>query len=751
MSIKLDLHRFKYHSSDKDSTTLVHSKDGHKITLAHKSLSPENQTALASLSKGIKQDQTPVQAEEAKAGMAEGGKVKTIPSKSAAEGLKKAETVGKGGYRPTHGIVIQIDHPDKKEPGPGKITDEKGEPAKPYADGGSIMDSIKQTFQPSPPPVKDFQPASQIRGKYADGGEPQPEIPQALDPNATPQVSPQDASALGNQTPQPQGQQLDPNAQAVRIRYDDLLARRAGSMIDDKTNQAGKPDPMTTFAGSQGSEPKDLNPDLLAQAQADVKYNTEQRAHEDQLSLRKQIGVNQARAAAGLSPQPINTGAGQPSISSPIMDSGAPTAGPAQPMDRSPQSDTNPDITTDPSQMLQQGVKNKIEGVQGEGQAAQQAATQQASAEQNQAAAMSKAQGAYQSNYDDLNQERLNHIQDIQNGHIDPNKYWSGYDVRGGDGSLQHVDGHSKVAAGIGMILAGFNPTNQPNAAINMLQNQMQQSLLAQGKNQDMNHNLLLANSKQFDNLRLGADMTRVMMNDALSHQIQAAALKAQGGPNGIIMNRAKQAIGQIQQENFMTFRNLAMMKSIGDLSKNGDSGATDQLMSQLQVINPELYKTMAEKYVPGVGVGTVPVPAASREKLVAYQKVQQQAADLYNFTKQHTTIVPGTPAYNVGAQMALGLQSSIREGQLGTVYKAGEQPLLDKFVNSNPAGAFKLLQTQPQLQEIIRSNGQQMNILKKSYGLPVQQPASPQQNQTIKIKGIDYKLDAQGNAHRVK
>lgn len=50
-NIKLNLKEFKHVSSDKDSTTLKHKK-GHKLVLAHNSLSPESQEQLKALAKG---------------------------------------------------------------------------------------------------------------------------------------------------------------------------------------------------------------------------------------------------------------------------------------------------------------------------------------------------------------------------------------------------------------------------------------------------------------------------------------------------------------------------------------------------------------------------------------------------------------------------------------------------------------------------------------------------------------------------
>lgn len=70
--IALDLKQFKHVKSDKNSTTLQH-KDGHQLTLAHKALSPEFQAQLQSLGASAKNAQTPLEQDQMKHKMADGG------------------------------------------------------------------------------------------------------------------------------------------------------------------------------------------------------------------------------------------------------------------------------------------------------------------------------------------------------------------------------------------------------------------------------------------------------------------------------------------------------------------------------------------------------------------------------------------------------------------------------------------------------------------------------------------------------
>lgn len=58
--ISLDLKKFKHIKSDGETTTLRH-RDGHVLTIANKSLSPDFQKQLSALTGMASQDATPEQ------------------------------------------------------------------------------------------------------------------------------------------------------------------------------------------------------------------------------------------------------------------------------------------------------------------------------------------------------------------------------------------------------------------------------------------------------------------------------------------------------------------------------------------------------------------------------------------------------------------------------------------------------------------------------------------------------------------
>lgn len=367
---------------------------------------------------------------------------------------------------------------------------------------------------------------------------------------------------------------------------------------------------------------------------------------------------------------------------------------------------------------VMQGYQNQLAGINQQAQAQGQLGEAQAAIRDQQQQAKQEALNSYKSNYDELEKERQAHMADIKNGYIDPNKYWTG--GPNGEGS------HSKLAAGVGMILAGFNPTNSPNAAMNYLKYQMDQNLDAQKRNLGAKENLLNANLRQFGNLKDATEMTRIMQNDMMSNELLSAADKAQ---TPMAKAAALQAAGQLQREAAMQSQQFALTRALTTMGQNGNGneGALDHMISYARVLKPEMAKEMEQRRVPGFGaLASVPVTSEMRNKLTGHMQFDKEVSDLQDFVKNHTTLIPGTPAYTTGMQKALALQAAIREGKLGTVYREGEQPLLDKFVSLNPAGIKKYISTPAQLAELRSMNQRDLGVNAQSVGLPMPKQAQP-------------------------
>ncbi len=533
--------------------------------------------------------------------------------------------------------------------------------------------------------------------------------------------------------------ELDPDIARKRDLYNNLI--QSDTVLPPNVLPAPKESRMF---GAQGEAPQELEPNAWATAEQMFQREKANNAAEMAQAQQTAIKSNSARVAAGLAPNPVPnvpTGPQVPgSEANPVT--AQPPGSPPAASDATAlgmASGANPLASgmQDMEGMLKSGYNSRLEGIQQTANAQQQLGEQQAQVLAQTQQAQESAKVAYQQHYDQLEAERQALSHDVQEGYVDPEKFWNG--DKNGNG------GHSRIAAGIGMILAGFNPTNSPNAAINYLKHQMDLNLDAQKQNLSSKQNLLAANLRQFGNLKDATEFTRIQQNDIMQNQLQQAAAKAS---SPLAKAAALQAAGQLKMEVAPMFQQFAMRRAMMGLAQNGgDPNSIDHMLGYMRVSNPEMAKEMESRYIPHVGMASIPVPADVREKITAHENMGVMIKDLQNFVNSHSTIVPGTPEYNVGQQKALVLQSAVREGQLGTVYREGEQPLLDKFVNSNPAGALKMLKTVPQLKELLKSNERAGNVLKQNYGLPASKP----EPEIKVINGVRYMRGPDGKAVKVK
>lgn len=789
-NIKLDLSKVKHIKSDERSTTLRHEQ-GHTIHLLHSALSPENRTQLQALSKIAPQASQAVDKNMAMGGdvvrkagaefkkatgatygadpetqakltgnsadvrtpeqksnaehyydvpntptqpqstiddegyhkMAKGGKVKedfanygNMPqelNRKTAEMLQQKKIT-----KDQHDSIVKENNKNKPKLARGGEVDElsgTGSPANPTS-------RIDQGFGKVIVRAKGGEVCEACGGKIhmAEGGDPVDKlVPDYKDP-ATAENQPQQHAM-----PEPQKDDKAAQLDAYKHNLADI-PRGFKSATPDNSASAHLPGPNGE-APIAGYDVK-----AWQNAQNDVANAKEDNAAQIAGAQQQAIQQNAIRASMGQEPLPVPNVPNGPQI--PGSEENPPANNP-NPLDPSGQKAVTAAATqtdpNDPYSMLQRGHRQGLQAAdiisKAQQEQAQTNAQTLATAQQAKATALAN----YQDQYQELDNERQAHLQDIRDGYIDPNRYWTG--DKDGNGS------HSKLAAGIGMILAGFNPTNKPNAAIEFLKYNMDKNMQAQVANLGAKENMLSANLRQFGNMKDATAMTQLMQSDMIQNELAQAAAKA---ATPMAQAAALNAKSIFNKEDAPRFQEFAMRRAIMNMSSNGgDPNAIDHMLGYMRAVNPAMAKEMESRYVPGVGMGKVEVPQAVREQLVAGQTLQNTAQDVLNYSQKHTNLLPGTPEYNTGVQKSAILQQRIREGMLGTVFRESEKPLLQQFVDDNPAGAFKKLSTQPKLRTILESNAMQMNTLKNSYGLPGNNTPVQMEGQTIINKSTGQRM----------
>lgn len=517
-----------------------------------------------------------------------------------------------------------------------------------------------------------------------------------------------------------------PNLDAAKLQYNKLLYGVAG---DPTANPP--PIPGKTF-GPNGEAPEDINPSVWEQAKAQSQNaieNTDKQKADEQATQRQEIEAkNKARMEIGQQPLPMPADLQPEQQTAPQPQSTPePQQQPMQQVAQPPHTTTQQPLMQTPESIAQKGYEQSLAGINAEAQAKGALGAEQSKLLDQQAKAIQETQTAYKQNFDSLDNERKSLIADINAGHVDPEKFW---------------DNHSRVAAGIGMILAGFNPSGGQNAVVKYLDNQMDMNLQAQKENLGAKKSLLEANLRQFGNLHDATQMTKIMQADILSNQLQQAAAKA---ANPMAKAAALQAAGDLQMKYAPQAQAFAMKRalmSLGTGESNKEAGSTGHMLSYLDAANPEMAKAYRQRYfapfdVPGgKSLADREIPEAAMKDLTSHIKFDSAVKDLQQFVKTHNTLNPMSQDYTTGALKAQELQALVRESLLGTVFRESEKPLLEAVVNSNPAGVMKMIKTNPQLEELLKSNMRNFKASAATYGL--QPPASMIKSEPVERKTQD-------------
>ena len=700
--IKLDLSKLKHVSSDKDMTTLRHP-DGHTVSIYHKALSKPAQAQLAQLAKLSPQAETPDQAAQSnQQKMADGGVPAAQPAPKPEEPKKELKP-----YLPPKSTTKYEDKPNK---GHGGI--------KHLAEGGEAHECEGKKFCM-------HCGGAMPRGMYPDGGEVTPLADDQTQSQGTPPIPSMAPQPVRSENPdiQPPKQKNTPATDPNDVKH----AQMYNQMVDSLTTGGGSGGGLLSFAELPTSP--HFNEDAKFKITPEgiippVKFNPEagkmatakfQQSNQDaQLNAQKAAAKQNEDAA-------VAAGYGIK----------LPTATPDATQVADAQGQTGPAWTPPPGQGVQQGLSpdlmmqatqagyEKGFGLQEQGanetaKALQQQAIDSQEIHNRAAKANTDSRDELQRTTQESDKDFNEAMQDYAKGMISPDKYWQG-DPQTGDG------GHSKVLAGIGMILAGFNPTSNPNAAINMLKYQIDKSLEAQANNQTSRGNILQANMAHYRDKKSAVEASRLMMLDGLQHEIQAAAAKSSGGQAA----GARDALlGQIQNQRAQMGMQFNMRRAIMNLtsSPNAAPGAVGQTLNYLEASQSPDAKELRARYVPSLDViADKPMDSGVMTKLEGQQKLDAGLKDLQQFVKTHSTILNAEKLDPDAAQQAIKvkkLQTDIREGLLGTVYREGEQPLLDSFVNSNPAGILKNFTSNKQIQELINGNKRDIGVTMKQYGI---------------------------------
>lgn len=457
------------------------------------------------------------------------------------------------------------------------------------------------------------------------------------------------------------------------------------------------------------------------------------------------MGNDEAPPTDGTPAKLMSADGGEPQPPQPVSNI-PPTNDQAQPADAAPSQDPGQqqpmNQVPDPNAGFGMGMK----AADIESKAQQQQAQTNQNLLQHQYEQERSFQASSKEHLDEIQNQSQALIEDINNSHIDPNKF------------LGDMGTPKRLATGIGLILGGIGSglTHGPNMALEFLNKQIDRDIESQQANLNNKHSLLSANMQQYHNVQDAANVTRVQMAHMFANQLDQAAAAA-GTP--LAQARALQAKSALIQQYYPLAQQTAMRQAMMSMaSRGGTGGENTQYGALLRVMNPEAAKVWEEHTVPGTpGQSAIPITADNRNDIFAKTNFDRKLNDYIGFAQNNSgSLDPRTIA--VGKAKAAELQGLYRQATHGGVYKEGESKFIEQLIDSDPTKfANNLRGVIPKAQALKESNTDSLNTLKSSLGFqdnttaPAQlMSAQKSLPQTATRNGVPYKL-VNGNYVRVK
>ncbi len=178
--------------------------------------------------------------------------------------------------------------------------------------------------------------------------------------------------------------------------------------------------------------------------------------------------------------------------------------------------------------------------------------------------------------YADIDKERKGLQSDIDNFHVDPNRY------------IHSKSTGSKIMTAIGLIIGGMGAglTHTENPVDKYLQQMVSNDMEAQKLEMGKKENLLSSNMRRFGNLRDATDMTRINILDSMRNTMSKAAAVQQGAAaKGALMERS----GVLERESSMLHGQMALRRTLM-------SGAADGQIPPERMIQANPYGAPEEQ-----------------------------------------------------------------------------------------------------------------------------------------------------------
>jgi hypothetical protein len=327
--------------------------------------------------------------------------------------------------------------------------------------------------------------------------------------------------------------------------------------------------------------------------------------------------------------------------------------------------------------------------------------------------------------------------QDLANGHITPSTYSSLFAKKDTLGKIGTIFGLMLSGAGSGL-------AHQPNAALAMMNKELENDMTAQQTSKANAMNFLRLNqAQQLQQAQIGQigaqtgltnvetkgksfALANMYQNRAALHHLVTQNNKLPVGST--LRMQGDQMLGmlnqQVNSENYNIADRAAIAAGLtGAMSQqSGNQPSSEQRFQQTDRAlrlsgNMPLAQDMESKHYPGLqGQASNPISGTDKEKLDSGFQFQQQLDRFTNWAKNHSGDLHPSEI-NAGRAMAADLQGAYRQATHGGVYKEGEQNFISKLIDQEPTKFFNNIRVLPQLKALSTENQGRINETAKHLG----------------------------------
>lgn len=330
--------------------------------------------------------------------------------------------------------------------------------------------------------------------------------------------------------------------------------------------------------------------------------------------------------------------------------------------------------------------------------------------------------------------------QDMKNGHITPETYQSLFAKKDTLGKIGSIFGLMLAGAGSGL-------TGQPNAALGMMNQQIQNDINAQIQSKTNAQNFYKLNLQQqlqggqLQKMGQESQLAGAQTQNAIADAKQKAYALANMQGNRAALHDMTQRVNQmpdgpakqqqmqslalmyqaVNNENYQIGDRASAASALTSLGNQAGGNQENNFQNSNTALRvggqPDLAQNRENKHFPGIqGQASTNLSGGDREFLNSGITFQKQLDDFANWTKQHSGSLSPS-AIKEGQAKAADLQGAYRQATHGGVYKEGEQNFIGKLIDEDPTKFFNSIRVLPSLKAIGDDNKQRVDQYAKNLG----------------------------------